>query len=161
MIKNDRQHKIVKSKLEELYDSLNYIEDNYSGKAQKTVAAGVKKHIVQFTEELKTYEIIQKRDQKAIKKMLVDRSIPDLGEIITIIRLVNNLTQTDLANILGTKQSNISRLESAYYKGYSIKSLKEFEDALNVTFRISVDIPDSVYQNAGIENVKDLTPAVA
>ncbi len=48
------------------------------------------------------------------------------------LREQRGLTQTDLANLLGTRQSVVSRLESSGEKGLSLKTLLEIASALDI-----------------------------
>jgi ribosome-binding protein aMBF1 (putative translation factor) len=51
------------------------------------------------------------------------------------------LTQKQLAGLVGTKQSNIARIESADYTGYTFKTLEKVTKALNAKFEIKI-VPD-------------------
>jgi len=48
------------------------------------------------------------------------------------------LTQKDLAGLVGTTQSVISRLEDADYQGHSLAMLNRIAEALNQTMRIEM-----------------------
>ncbi len=54
-----------------------------------------------------------------------------LAEQIRTRRECKNLSQIDLANLLGTKQSQISRLENPLYARYSLLTLAKIADALD------------------------------
>lgn len=51
-------------------------------------------------------------------------------------------TQTELAKLVGTKQSNIARIESADYTGYTLKTLQKITKALQARLEIKI-IPAS------------------
>ena len=48
------------------------------------------------------------------------------------------LTQTELAKLVGTKQSNIARIESADYTGYTLKTLEKVTKALKARLEIKI-----------------------
>lgn len=48
------------------------------------------------------------------------------------------LTQKELAEIVGTKQSNIARIESANYTGYTWKTLEKITKALKARLEIKI-----------------------
>jgi DNA-binding XRE family transcriptional regulator len=48
------------------------------------------------------------------------------------------LTQTQLAKLVGTKQSNIARIESADYTGYTLKTLEKVAKALQARLEIKI-----------------------
>lgn len=48
------------------------------------------------------------------------------------------LTQTELAKLVGTKQSNIARIESADYTGYTLKTLEKVTRALKARLEIKI-----------------------
>ncbi|MFA5932820.1 MAG: helix-turn-helix transcriptional regulator [Microgenomates group bacterium] len=55
------------------------------------------------------------------------------------------LTQTELAKLVGTKQSNIARIESADYTGYTFKTLEKVTKALKAKLEIKI-IPQNQYK---------------
>lgn len=61
----------------------------------------------------------------------------DIAVQIYTLRQRRGLTQKELAGKMGIKQSNISRLEDADYKGYSLRSLEKIASALSASPRIS------------------------
>lgn len=48
------------------------------------------------------------------------------------------LTQTQLAKLVGTKQSNIARIESADYTGYTLKTLEKVANALKAKLEVRI-----------------------
>jgi transcriptional regulator with XRE-family HTH domain len=59
------------------------------------------------------------------------------------------LTQTQLAKLVGTKQSNISRIESADYTGYTWTTLEKVAKTLKAKLEIKI-IPQSQTENAHV-----------
>lgn len=54
----------------------------------------------------------------------------EVGKIIYDARTMAGLTQTELANLIGTNQSVISRLEDADYEGHSLSMLRRIAQTL-------------------------------
>lgn len=62
-----------------------------------------------------------------------------LASQIRVLREQRDLNQSQLASAIGTKQSGVSRLESAEYEGWSIRTLKKLAQAFDVRLRISFE----------------------
>jgi ribosome-binding protein aMBF1 (putative translation factor) len=80
---------------------------------------------------LKNNPVRQKRVAKYMKQLEIGQQIYDL-------RQAAGLTQAQLAKIVGTTHSVISRLEDADYNGHSLKMLQRIATCLgkNLTVRI-------------------------
>ena len=66
-----------------------------------------------------------KNDPERLKRLEKIREDLDIAEQIYNLRTKAGLTQEDLAKLVGTSQSDISRLEDADYDGYSFKMLQK------------------------------------
>ena len=66
----------------------------------------------------------------------------DIAFQIINLRKKAGLTQKDLADLIGTKQSNIARLESADYTGYTWKTLEKVTKALNARLEVKI-VPEN------------------
>jgi ribosome-binding protein aMBF1 (putative translation factor) len=64
-----------------------------------------------------------------------------VGQIIHDARTAAKLTQTQLAEAVGTTQSVISQLEDAEYEGHSLSMLRRIAEALKMQVRIEL-VPD-------------------
>lgn len=60
----------------------------------------------------------------------------DLAVLIAEMRKSAGLTQKELADLIGTTQSVIARLESADYEGHSLPMLKKIAAACSVTLEL-------------------------
>lgn len=69
----------------------------------------------------------------------------DIAFQIINLREKAGLTQNQLAGLTGTKQSNIARIESADYRGYTLKTLEKITRALKAKLEIRI-ISSSSYQ---------------
>lgn len=62
----------------------------------------------------------------------------DIALQIHNLREQASLTQKQLAEMVGTKQSNIARIESADYTGYTFKTLEKVTKALKAKLEIKI-----------------------
>ena len=62
----------------------------------------------------------------------------DIGFQVYNLRQKAGLTQKGLAELVGTKQSNIARIESADYTGYTHKTLEKVAKALKARLEVRV-----------------------
>lgn len=62
----------------------------------------------------------------------------DIAFQIYDLRTKAGLTQTELAKLVGTRQSNIARIESADYTGYTLKTLEKVTRALKARLEIKI-----------------------
>lgn len=86
----------------------------------------------------RTIEKILKEDPSFKEKLdQADRAWDIAFQIINL-REKAGLTQTQLAKLIGTRQSNIARIESADYTGYTLKTLEKVTKALKAKLEIKI-----------------------
>lgn len=71
----------------------------------------------------------------------------DIAFQIINLREKAGLTQAELARLVGTKQSNIARIESADYTGYTLKTLEKITKALKARLQIKI-VPVNTYSRS-------------
>ena len=71
----------------------------------------------------------------------------DIAYQIYDLRRASGLTQTQLAKMVRTRQSNISRIESADYTGYTLTTLEKVTKALKAKLEIRI-VPERQKQQA-------------
>lgn len=86
----------------------------------------------------KTIEKILKEDPSFKEKLDSAEKAWDIAFQIINLREQAGLTQKQLAELVGTKQSNIARLESADYTGYTFKTLEKITKALKAKLEIKI-----------------------
>jgi transcriptional regulator with XRE-family HTH domain len=77
---------------------------------------------------------------------------------IKALREDRNLTQEKLAELVGTKQSGISRLQRAEYSAWKIETLRKFARAFGVRLRISFEEFGSLLPDIGGFSEEKLVP---
>ncbi len=91
----------------------------------------------------KTIEKILKEDPSFQEKLNEADRAWDIAFQIYDLRKKAGLTQTDLAKLVGTRQSNIARIEDADYTGYTLKTLEKVTRALKAKLEIKIVPLDS------------------
>ncbi len=79
-------------------------------------------------------KILQQMTSKdfEMEEMIKESSLnAELAQLIYLARTQTGLTQQQLADLIGTKQSVIARLEDAEYEGHSLSMLQKIARALN------------------------------
>jgi transcriptional regulator with XRE-family HTH domain len=71
-----------------------------------------------------------------------------VAQLIYDARTEAGLTQTQLAELIGTSQPTIARLEDADYEGHSLSMLQRIADALHRPLLISFGPPKQQVQTA-------------
>lgn len=77
-----------------------------------------------------------KGDKKRLESLALERQNADIAEQIYILRMQAGLSQSQLAELVGTTQSVISRLEDADYTGHSLAMLRKIGLALHQRLEI-------------------------
>ena len=79
-----------------------------------------------------------RNDEEKKKRVEEEFEKLEIGQQIYDLRKEANLTQEELADMIGTTGSVISRLESADYDGHSLKMLERIAVALGKKVAISI-----------------------
>jgi ribosome-binding protein aMBF1 (putative translation factor) len=77
-------------------------------------------------------------DPKRLAAMAKHRQNFEVAMEIFDLRQKAGLTQKQLADKIGTKQSVISRLEDADYRGHSLEMLRRIAEALNCRLEVHI-----------------------
>ena len=94
--------------------------------------------MAQTTDALKIIEKINRTDPE-LQEMVALASInAHVAQLIYEARTKAGLTQQQLADLIGTKQSAIARLEDADYEGHSLSMLQKIARALNQRVEIQL-----------------------
>ena len=76
-------------------------------------------------------------DDPELREMIAEETInAQVARMIYKARTAAGLTQKQLADMLGTQQSAIARLEDADYEGHSLGMLRRIAEALNQTLEV-------------------------
>lgn len=86
----------------------------------------------------KTLEKLLKQDPSFAEELAKADQAWDIAFQIRELREQARLTQQQLAEMVGTKQSNIARIEDAEYTGYTLKTLEKVTKALKARIEIKI-----------------------
>jgi ribosome-binding protein aMBF1 (putative translation factor) len=76
-------------------------------------------------------------DDPGLREMIAEEAAhAQVARMIYEARMTVGLTQKQLADLLGTQQSAIARLEDADYQGHSLGMLRRIAEALNQTLEV-------------------------
>ncbi len=81
------------------------------------------------------------KNKQRIESIQKERENLSIAEVIYNLRIDNNLSQKQLAEMIGTTQSVISRLEDADYNGHSLAMLRNIALVFHKKLQIQF-IPD-------------------
>lgn len=95
----------------------------------------------------RTIEEALKRDPSLEEGLKKAEQAWDIAGQIYDLRQKAGLTQKQLADLVGTKQSNIARLESADYTSYTRKTLEKIAKALKARVEVRV-VPLETYKHS-------------
>jgi predicted transcriptional regulator len=76
-------------------------------------------------------------DDPELLEMIAEETVNNqVARIIYEARTAAGLTQKQLADLVGSQQSTIARLEDADYEGHSLSMLRRIGEALNQTLEV-------------------------
>lgn len=76
-------------------------------------------------------------DDSELREMIAEERInTQIAQMIHDARTSAELTQKQLADLVGTQQSTIARLEDADYEGHSLSMLRRIAEALNLGLEV-------------------------
>ena len=84
------------------------------------------------------YDRFVKDDPKRLASIARERQKAEIAMDIYELRQKAGLTQKQLADKIGTKQSVISRLEDADYRGHSLEMLRRIAEALHCRLEVHI-----------------------
>ena len=96
---------------------------------------------------------------KRIKALEEEREKADIAARIYELRILRGLTQKQLAELVRTRQSVISRLENADYNRHSLRMLYKIAHVLHCRVKVDLVPIDSDYSLADHFNAQDTSLA--
>ena len=124
MIKNDRQYQYTKNKLAEFKENIKEINKKYSSDKMKArlFSQGYSEQIAEMKSEITEYKNMK---EGPLPKSLHAQDISEINHLLVWLRLANGMSQEDLAQKIGCKQSDVSRFEKEDYSGFTIGQLEK------------------------------------
>ena len=143
MITNDRQYKITRNQAEKFrlalnqFESINLVKDGIDPLIIQAQRDGLESQLEELNETLTRYETLQ---SGLVNSLNVNAPL-DIGKSLIEARIARNLTQKELAEILGMKPQQVQRYEQDNYHSASIKRIAEILDALSVELHCELKLP--------------------
>lgn len=134
MIKNEREYKITKSRLDGFGRALNYLAEQKAEDqdvhilVRKAQADAIRSQMDDLRAELEEYEALRSGRRRALEA----QSLCDLPEILIRARIASGLTQRQLAERLELKEQQIQRYEASGYSSASLDRLKHVAQAIGI-----------------------------
>ncbi len=134
MIRNNRQLLHAKKRLAEIYSEIETIREQYSGIEEEIYTVPLENSVEDLISEIGEFnELINSSFHDAVDGVLKKPNLlDDIGELLTKLRIAKGISQTEMAEMLGWQQSNLSRFESGNYGSQSIAKIIEYADSLGV-----------------------------
>lgn len=148
MIRNDKEYRHSKKRIDELEGQLSSVSTERSG-VQSQINAAVKDALRMQIEDIER-EIEEYEDLKEGRLLSFSTdNLDSLGEIITKARIAQGLTQTELGEKLGITQQQVQRYERNGWQKISIWRLAEAADALGLDLSIRARVSASSTASVG------------
>lgn len=134
MIKNEKQYKISKKKLQEIKVNIDEVEKatNLHPLRNKLMMASLLNMQEEISKEVADYELLKKKKFLFLK----ERLISDLPTLLTEYKIISGLTQKEFSEKLGLKEQQLQRYEADNFKSVSFKNLLRFLDLIGLEIRI-------------------------
>ncbi len=141
MITTEREYRVSKSALTDFEDALYYRRmhgDQEDPILHQALIESIESEIQVLHKQLSQYERIRAGNLAELRVQF-----EDLGEALTLARVVAGLTQKELAKRVGIKEQQIQRYEATDYESASFARLKEIVWALGSAIRLHVSMSNT------------------
>ncbi|MDR3575995.1 MAG: XRE family transcriptional regulator [Anaerolineaceae bacterium] len=142
MITNERQYKITKRQLDRLEHAINEFDASYIIKQSgNEILAEAELRALESEREALESQLLEYEGLKSGSELVFEASsIAELPQMLIQARIARNLSQHDLAEIIGIKEQQVQRYEAEQYKGASLKRLQEVAEALKLNITEKAEI---------------------
>jgi HTH-type transcriptional regulator/antitoxin HipB len=134
MIKNEKQYKITKKKLEEFTEAIlkkQNSPDPLSGQ-DKLILVSLQVMQEQFKKEIAVYEHLKTN----MSSLLNERSIDELPELLIEYKVKSGLTQKEFSKKIGMKEQQLQRYEAENFNSISFKNLLKILRAIGLEITV-------------------------
>lgn len=135
MIKNNRQLASGLKRIKEIENKLHELDKKGYEDVEIGILAGyLKAELKELKTQIEEYEELVRDtlDESVRGRLRKPILLDEIGELLAKLRIAAGLTQKDIADLLGWKQSNVSRFESEDYQSQTIAKVAEYADSLGV-----------------------------
>jgi HTH-type transcriptional regulator/antitoxin HigA len=137
MIRNEKQYKITKKKLQEIKEDRSRMQsqgEQLSVKEKLILASAI-----HLQEEMENEVIAYEQLKNSIPK-LEERSIDNLPDLLIEFKIHSGLTQKEFSQKIGMKEQQLQRYEAENFKSISFKNLLKILDAIGLKITVRGDM---------------------
>lgn len=144
MIKNERQYRITKAQADKFEQALaGFVANPETSNqihplVQKAQQDALESQLADLKAELREYDALRSGERKILELTSFD----EFPRALIQARIALGLSQKELADKLGIKEQQLQRYEATDYGSASIERVKEVINALGLTVRKDVFLPD-------------------
>lgn len=129
MIKNDKQLAITKKKRDDFLDSLQSLDSGGDALLHELMSNAIKGQIETLEKEIGEYECLKEK-----RPSIICSKIEELPEILIKVRIVQGLSQNDLALKVGLQEQQIQRYEANNYSSATLDRILTIAQSMNIQF---------------------------
>ena len=142
MIRNEKQYRIAKGRIEEFEHSLaDYTSQTATNAEDKLWLKVQKEALSSQLEELRSDAEEYDTLRAGGLSLLEVSSLDEIPQALVKARIAAGLTQKELADRLGLKEQQIQRYEAADYAGASLERIREVMQALGIKLSRGIFLP--------------------
>jgi DNA-binding Xre family transcriptional regulator len=134
MIKNEKQYKITKKKLEEFTEAILEKQNSRDplSATDKLILVSLQVMQEQFINEIAVYERLKTNTSSRLN----ERSIDDLPELLIEYKVQSGLTQKEFSQKIGMKEQQLQRYEAENFNSISFKNLLKILHAIGLEITV-------------------------
>ena len=141
MIKNEKQYKITKKKLEEFTEAILKKQNSHDplSATDQLILISLQDMQEQFVNEIAVYE----RLKTNTSFRLDERSIDELPELLIEYKVQSGFTQKEFSQKIGMKEQQLQRYEAENFNSISFKNLLKILHAIGLEITVRGTIAGS------------------
>jgi hypothetical protein len=134
MIKNEKQYKITKKKLEEFTEAILKKQNSHDplSATDQLILISLQDMQEQFINEIAVYERLKTNTSSRLN----ERSIDDLPELLIEYKVQSGLTQKEFSQKIGMKEQQLQRYEAENFNSISFKNLLKILHAIGLEITV-------------------------
>lgn len=134
MIKNEKQYKITKKKLQVIYEEVDRIKAGREHLPAKDELNLVSLMLFQeqLEKEIEAYDLLKTKTPAVLE----ERSIDELPELLIEFKILSGLTQKEFSQKIGMKEQQLQRYEADNFNGISFKNLLRLLHAIGLEITV-------------------------
>jgi DNA-binding XRE family transcriptional regulator len=134
MIKNEKQYKITKKKLQVIYEEIDRIKGGREDIPSKDRLNLVSLQVFQeqLENEIDDYDLLKELNSPLLR----ERSIDELPELLIEFKIRSGLTQKEFSQKVGMKEQQMQRYEAESFNSISFKNLLKLLHAIGLEISV-------------------------